>query len=167
MEKNTKLIIGLMIAMLTASALVIAPVVFAEESDPESFEASTQFRGARRRRNVRHPLLGYILKNGEYAQLTGIVVVQKGAVVMLSVEEASTVFVVLPPLWVVEGEVLNRTDMFDGSPLSIGATITMETLKANYTKDTHEITAYFAYGISGDGVEANALLPFNIKAVDA
>ena len=166
MEKNTKLIIGLMIAILAASTLVIAPVVFAEGSDPDSFEASPQFGGARYRRNVRHPLLRYILKNGEYAQLTGTVVVQKGPVIMLSIEEASTVFVILPPLWVVEGEVLNMTDMFDGSPLSIGATITLETLKANYIKDTYEITAYFAYGISGDGVEANALLPFNIKAVD-
>jgi hypothetical protein len=166
MEKNTKLIAGLMIAILAASALAIAPVIFAEEIDPDSFEASTQVGGAMNRRKVRHPLLRYILKNGEYAQLTGTVVVQKGSIIMLSIEEASTVFVLVPPLWVVEGEILNRTDMFDGSLLSIEATVTMETLKVDYTKDSYEITVYIAYEISGDGVDAKALLPLNINVVD-
>jgi hypothetical protein len=85
---------------------------------------------------------------------------------MLSIEEASTVFVLVPPLWVVEGEILNRTDMFDGSLLSIEATVTMETLKVDYTKDSYEITVYIAYEISGDGVDAKALLPLNINVVD-
>jgi hypothetical protein len=60
MEKNTKLIAGLMIAILAASALAIAPVIFAEEIDPDSFEASTQVGGAMNRRKVRYrkvPLL--------------------------------------------------------------------------------------------------------------
>ena len=164
MEKNTKLIAGLMIAILAASALVIAPAVFAEDVDPDSPADARRFGGWRHRRRVRHPLLWYILKNGEYAQLTGTVVAHKGPVLVLSAGDA-TVNVILPPLWLVGGEVLNRTDVLDGEPFGIGSTVTMDTLKANYTKETYEITAYFAYGISGDGVEAEALLPFNIEAV--
>jgi hypothetical protein len=163
MEKNTKLIAGLMIAILAVSALAIAPTVFAEDIDTESPVDAQRFGGWRHRRKVRHPLLRYILKNGEYAQLSGTVVVQKGPILVLATGE-DTVNVILPPLWLVGGEALNRTDLFDGDPLGIGSTITIETLKANYTKETYEITAYFAYGISGDGVEAKALLPFNIEA---
>jgi len=163
MEKNTKLIAGLMIAILAASALAIAPTVFAEDIDPKSPVDAQQFGGWRQVRRARHPLLRYILKNGEYAQLTGTVVVQKGPILVLATGE-DTVNVILPPLWLVGGEVLNRTDLFDGDPLGIGSAITIETLKANYTKETYEITAYFTYGISGDGVEAKALLPFNIEA---
>ena len=163
MEKNTKLIAGLMIAILAASALAIAPTVFAEDVDPESPVNAQRFGRWIHRRKVRHPLLRYILKNGEYAQLSGTVVVQKGPILVLATGE-DTVNVILPPLWLVGGEVLNRTDLFDGDPLGIGSAITIETLKANYTKESYEITAYFAYGISGDSVEAKALLPFNIEA---
>jgi hypothetical protein len=162
MEKNTKLIASLMIAILAASALAIAPTVFAEDDNPES-TGLQRFNGWKHRRRIRHPLLRYILKNGEYAQLSGTVVVHKGPILVLATGE-DTVNVILPPLWLVEGEVLNRTDLFDGDPLGIGSAITIETLKANYTKESYEITAYFAYGISGDSVEAKALLPFNIEA---
>jgi hypothetical protein len=163
MEKNTKLIAGLMIAILAASALAIAPTVFADDVDPETDVDAQKFSGWRHKRRAKHPLLRYILKNGEYAQLTGTIVAQKGPVLVLSTEDA-TVNVILPPLWLVGGEVLNKTDMFDGDPFGIGSTVTMDTLKANFTKESYEITAYFAYGISGDGVEAKALLPFNIEA---
>jgi hypothetical protein len=165
MEKNTKLITGLMIAILAASALAIAPMIFAEAMDPESLEVPNQIEGTRHRRNVRHPLLRFILKNGEYAQLTGNVVAQKGPVLVLSTE-SSTVYILVPPHWVVESEILNKTEMFDGSPFAIGSTITVDTLKANYIKDTYEITAYFAFKISGDDIEAKALLPFNLEAVE-
>jgi hypothetical protein len=163
MEKNTKLIAGLMIAILAASALAIAPTVFAKELDPESPVDAQQLSGWKHRRRARHPLLRYILKNGEYAQLTGTVVAQKGPVLVLYNGDA-TVNVIVPPLWLVGGEILNRTDVFDGDPFGIGSTITIDTLKANYNKETYKITVYFAYGISGDGVEAKALLPFNIEA---
>jgi len=164
MEKNKKLIAGLMIALLAVGALAIAPTVFAENDDSESPQGPKPFHGNKHRRQIRRPWLRYILKNGEYAQLTGTVMAQKGPVLVLATGEDATINVILPPLWLVGGEVLNRTDMFDGDPFGIGSTITLDTLKANYTKDTYEITAYFTYCISGDGVEAKALLPFNIEA---
>ncbi len=163
MEKNTKLIAGLMIAILAASALAIAPAVFADDFDPESDVDAQKFGGWKHRRRAKHPLLRYILKNGEYAQLTGTIVAQKGPVLVLATGDA-TVNVILPPLWLVGGEIMNRTDMFDGDPFGIGSTVTMDTLKANFTKESYEITAYFTYKISGDGVEAKALLPINIEA---
>jgi hypothetical protein len=98
MEKNTKLIAGLMIALLAASALAIAPTVFAEYVDPESPVDAQQFSGWRHRRRARHPMLRYILKNGEYAQLTGTIVAQKGPILVLATGDA-TVNVILPPLW--------------------------------------------------------------------
>lgn len=107
-------------------------------------------------------MLGHILKNGEYAQLTGTIVIQKGPILVLATGE-ETVNVIVPPVWVAEGKILNRTQMFDGSPFGVGSTISMDTLKAKYTKDSFEIIAHFAYGISGDGVEVFALLPFNIE----
>jgi hypothetical protein len=163
MEKNKKLITGLMIAILAASALAIAPTVFAEDADPESSVDAQKFSGWRHRRRVKHPLLRYTLKNGKHAQLTGTVIVQKGPILVLATGDA-TVNVILPPLWLVGGEVLNRTDMFDGDPFCIGSMITLDTLNVIYTKDTYEITVYFTYCISGDDIEAKALLPFNIEA---
>lgn len=163
MEKNTKLIAGLMIAILAASALAIAPTVFADD-ETNPIEDAVQSGWRKHRRQVRHPLLRYILKNGEYAQITGTIVAQRGPVLVLATSEDATVNVLVPPLWLVEVEVMNRTDLFDGDPFGIGSTVTMDTLKAEYVKDTYEITAYFAYRISGDGVEAKAILPFNIEA---
>ena len=163
MEKNKKLIAGLMIALLAVGVLAIAPTVFAED-EPESSVDPQQFSGWKHRRQIRRHWLRYILKNGEYAQLTGTVIAQKVPILVLATGEDATINVILPPLWLVGGEVLNRTDVFDGDPFSIGSTITLDTLKANYTKDTYEITVYFTYCISGDGVEAKALLPFNIEA---
>jgi hypothetical protein len=166
MEKTRKLIAGLVIALVAIGALVIAPNVLAE-NDQEALNISDQSVGCNNRRKVRHPLLLYILKNGEYGQMTGTVVAQKGTILVLEIVEDATCNVIVPPLWLVEGEIKNRLDLFSEGDFCVGSTITIDTLKVEYTQETYTITAYFTYRISVEGSQAKALLPFNIDTTSA
>jgi hypothetical protein len=162
MEKKMKIVTGILVVLLIGSTIALAPMLFAEETELNIEENPTEQHAAGYRRKVRHNILIYILRNGEYTQLTGTVVLQKGPIVILQLPE-ETVNILLPPFWVTEGEILNRAEIFDGDPLSAGDTITVDTLKATYTRDTYDITAFFTFGISGEAFESDALLPFNIN----
>jgi hypothetical protein len=163
MEKNTKLITGLIIAILAVCALAIVPTVLAENNDTKNPYDFEQYQGLKHRRRCKPAWLRYILRKGEYTQLTGKFIAQKGPILVITTGEDSTVNVIVPPLWLVGDKIMNKTDLFDEDPFSAISDLELETLKAIYCKETHEITAYFVYGILSDGVEAKAILPFNIE----
>jgi hypothetical protein len=71
--------------------------------------------------------------------------------------------VVVPRMWVIDGETLTLQDLFDGDPFVLGEEVTLETLMLELVKDTHTVTSYFAYSIQNYEDTATALLPFNIN----
>jgi hypothetical protein len=65
----------------------------------------------------------------------------------------------------VDGQVINASQLFDGDPISVegSQTISLKTLKLELTRSTHTVQAFVAYEIALDGDTIKAVLPFNIQ----
>jgi hypothetical protein len=96
-------------------------------------------------------LVRMLIRNGEPTTLTDVKVLtyDKGLMVL-----SNGMNVIVPGKWVKDGNVIARDDLLKGL---VGQTITIETLKLEYT-NKYTATVYFAYKVGG----ANALLPWNI-----
>lgn len=162
MEKNTKLIAGLMIALIAIGTLAIVPSIMAQsEGQPAPKGLRLVLRQALRHRA--HPWLRLLLKNGTPETFTGIVTDFRGAILVVQAD-GETLNVNAPRLWSVEGVILNRSDLFDGDPFALGETeLTFHTLKLELEREEFTVTTYFAYILESDDVEARAVLPFNIE----
>ena len=96
-------------------------------------------------------LVRALIRNGEPTTLTNVKVVtyDKGLLVL-----SNGMNVIVPGKWVKDGSIIARDDLLKGL---VGQTITIETLKLEYT-NKYTSTVYFAYKVGG----ANAHLPWNI-----
>jgi hypothetical protein len=94
--------------------------------------------------------------------LVGEASVVERCVLVLDVQ-GKVVNVVVPRIWVVDGETLTLQDLFDGDPFDLGEEVTLETLMLELIKDTHTVTSYFTFSIQSDEETAAPLLPFNIE----
>jgi hypothetical protein len=160
MEKKTKaIIIATLMVVVVASGLVLSlQAVSAEEAPPRTFEG----RGDKRLLKRREANIWRFVKNGVPEILVGEASVVERCILVLDVPE-KVVNVVVPRMWVIDGETLTLQDLFDGDPFVLGEEVTLETLMLELVKDTHTVTSYFAYSIQNYEDTATALLPFNIN----
>lgn len=160
MEKKTKaIVIATLMVVVVASGIVLSlQAVSAEENPPQTFEG----RGDKRLLKRREAIIWRFVKNGVPEILVGETSVVERCILVLDVPE-KVVKVVVPRMWVIDGETLTLQDLFDGDPFVLGEEVTLETLMLELVKDTHTVTSYFAYSIQIDGETATALLPFNIN----
>jgi hypothetical protein len=160
MEKKTKaIIITLLMVIVVASGLVLSlQDASAEEVPPQTFEG----RGDKRLLKRRNAVLWRFLKNGVPETLVGKASLIEGCILVLDVQ-GKIVNVVVPRIWVVDGETLTLQDLFDGDPFDLGEEVTLETLMLELIKDTHTVTSYFTFSIQSDEETAAPLLPFNIE----
>ncbi len=161
MEKKTKIaaLTSIIFIAVAASLYLSFPVAYAEiiPRGNGHYTISLQYR--------RTLGLGLnFLKNGVPETLTGDAVAICRSIVALNIE--GTQFnVILPNKWIVDGEIVNTSELFDGEPLSVGQAqiISLKTLKLELAKDTHIVKAYVAYEIYTAGETIKALLPVNIQ----
>ena len=160
MEKKTQaIVIATLMVVVVASGIVLSlQAVSAEEALPQTFEG----RGDKRLLKRREAIVWRFLKNGVPETLEGEAAVVERCILVLDVQE-KVVNVVVPRIWVIDGETLTLQDIFDGDPFEIGEAVTLDTLMLELVKDTHTVTSYFAYSIKNHENTATALLPFNIE----
>jgi hypothetical protein len=160
MEKKTKaIIIATLMVVVVASGLVLSlQAVSAEELTPQTFEG----RGDKRLLKRREAIVWRFVKNGVPKTLKGEASVVERCLLVLDVQ-GKIVNVVVPRIWVVDGETFTLQNLFDGDPFVLGEEVTLETLMLELVEDTHKVTSYFAYSIQNDEELATALLPFNIE----
>lgn len=72
--------------------------------------------------------------------------------------------VIVPYLWIVDGEVMNMTEIFDSDILSLGESVEVNALRWNVENEDLTIYVLFGYEIEyDDGKVLYALLPINIE----
>jgi hypothetical protein len=161
MEKKTQaIVIATLIVAVVASGIVLSlQAVSAEETPPQTFDG----QGVKRLFRRGNAILWRFVKNGVPETLEGEASVVERRILVLTVQ-GKVVNVVVPRMWVIDGETLTLQDLFDGDPFELGEEVTLETLKLGLVKDTHTVTSYIAYAIQSHEETATALLPFNIEA---
>lgn len=160
MEKKTKaIVIATLIVTVVASGIILSlQAVSAEEIPPQTFEG----RGDKCLLKMRDAIVWRFVKKGVPETLEGEASVIERSILVLYVQEG-VVNVVVPRIWVIDGETLTLQDLFDGDPFELGEAVTLETLMLELVKDTHSTTSYIAYSIQNHEETATALLPFNIE----
>ena len=161
MEKKTQaIVIATLIVTVVASGIVLSlQAVSAEETPPQTFDG----QGVKRLLRKREALLWRFVKNGVPETLEGEASAVERRILVFDVQ-GKAVNVVVPRMWVINGETLTLQDLFDGAPFEFGEEMTLKTLKLELVKDTHTVTSYIAYAIQNHEETATALLPFNIEA---
>lgn len=161
MERKVKYTVALAIAIIALGVFIALPATLAEEAPPEDNAIRTH--RPHRYLPPKLRLMLHVLRRGEPAELEAITVVLEGHILVVEVE-GDLVNIIMPGRWIYEGESLTLQDLFDGEPLGMGEAMTIYTLKLEMTRETHIVTAYFAYEIEVETGTASAILPFNIEA---
>lgn len=159
MEKKIK-IIALLVIMATVLGIYLSlPVVYAEVTPTGNgqYAINLQYR--------RRAWLGLnLLRNGVPETLSGDPIAVDRSILLLNVE-GKQVSVILPNKWIVDGQIINTSQLFDGDPISVeeSQTISLKTLKLELTRSTHTVQAFVTYEIVLDEDTIKAVLPFNIQ----
>jgi hypothetical protein len=161
-EKKVKITVVLAISLMTVGALMMVQPAFAED---EIVDAGEDAEGGWLcwRPRCRLTALIYILRNGVPAEIIGEVIALEGRILVVE-GGGGLVNVNLPWKWMVDGEVYTAQDLFDGEPFGVGDGIAIDSLMLEIEKESHTVTAYFAYEMDIRGTTATAVLPFNIRA---
>ena len=164
--KTKTLVIAVLMMTVIASGVFLSLQIASAEENPDATGERHRFKAFYRhiqnckpRENVW--LVKRLLMDGVPETLQGEVSVVTPHILVLNNGE-ETINVVVPMVWVIDGEKLNLRDLFDGDPFSLGEEATIQTLMLELVKETHAVRSYFAYSIQIDGETATALLPFNI-----
>jgi hypothetical protein len=160
MEKKTKAIViaTLMVVVVASGIVLFLQAVSAEEVPSRTYER----QGDKRLLKKREAILWRFVKNGVPETLEGEASAIERHILVLD-DQGDFVNVVVPWIWVIDGETLTLQDVFDGDPFELGEDVTLETLMLELVKDAHSVTSYFAYSIQINEETATALLPFNIE----
>ena len=170
MERKTKLSLFTVaiIAALSWSLLAVVPFAAADEQvldvptyDDQDVKLVLNREGVAYRLRRRDVILRRFITDGSVVSLDGEVVGMSRHILAIKVQD-QVLNILMPEKWIVNGETLIYSDMASGT-LTVGDAITLNALKLTLEKDDHAITAYLAYALTGDGVAATALLPFNVE----
>jgi hypothetical protein len=159
LEKKTKVAALTVLVVFSAIAALYMslPTVYAEVTQTSNGQYTINLQYKRR------ALLGLrFLNNGTPEALTGQVIAFGVRIIVLEID-GKQVNVIMPPKWVVNGEITSVADLFDGEPLRIGQTVSLQTLKLELVKERITIRAYIAYELQANGETIKALLPVNIE----
>jgi hypothetical protein len=173
MEKKTKIlaIAALLMITVVSGAFFLIPITSAEEMSQipqscidENLEVPLRDRIVSYWIWRRDKLLMKFIRSGSFESLEGsISAVTRN---MLVIEcNGKTINVILPGIWVYNGEVVNTLDLIDGEPFKVGDITKLETLMLKLEKEDHTITSYLALSITVDADISTALLPFNVEPI--
>jgi len=159
-DRKVKYLTALAIVALAIGAFLALPPALATSDEQIDVETT---EGSRRRAPLnRLKVLIYILRNGEPTDLEATVVALQGRI--LVVEKDGALFNVnMPWRWIADGETMGLQDLLDGDPFGEGDAVTISALKLQMTRESHTVTAYFAYKVMDGDSAAQAILPFNIE----
>ena len=111
----------------------------------------------------RRPMLkARLLRHCEPATVEGNIVAYERRILVLDTG-GEQVRVVVPYLWVVDGETMNMTEIFDLGILSPGDSVTVKSLRWNIENEDLTIYTLFGYEIEHGEEVLYALLPVNIE----
>lgn len=105
----------------------------------------------------------YIFRNGEPTDLEVMVVALQGRILIVE-KDGSLINVNMPWRWIANGEAMGLQDLLDGNPFGEEDVVTISAFKLQMTRESHAVTAYFAYKVADEDSTAQAVLPFNIEA---
>lgn len=162
MEKTKALVITALMALVVGSAVFLSLQAVSAEDVPTP---PTEGQGVWYRLKWRGVIGKRFLWNGVPVTLDGTVSVVTRVLLVVDVD-GKPVNVLVPRVWVFNGETLPITDLFDGAPFSLGDDAVLKTLRVELVKDTHTVTSYVAYAIQIGDASATALQPFNIDVVE-
>lgn len=152
------------IALLFSLLLAIGGLILLPRGQAQGVEEGGGDAFPRPHRYNRWRLLFFILTHSESTTLEGDLLLIEGRLLVLEVE-GEEVYVVMPQRWLVGGEVLTIEELFDGDPIALGDAIAIKALRLMHEGESYIVEFYAAYEITGEGVEARALTPFNIRPI--
>lgn len=171
MEQKTKLVVLTVALIVAISGGLLAVMPFAaaaeQEIDVPTYD-DTDVALLLNREGIqycirrRDAFVRRFLTQGSLAQVEGEIMGISNHILVVN-DDGQTLNIIMPGKWVYDGNTIELSDLFDGTPFSIGQHITVDTLKLSLDRDTHVITGYLAYAFEIDGVSATALLPFNVE----
>lgn len=160
MDSKVKYITALAIVAIAIGAFLVLPPALA--TSEEQIDGETTANSRNRAPLNRLRVLIYILRNGEPTDLEVTVVTLQGRILVVE-KDGALINVNMPGRWIADGETLGLQDLFDGDPFGEGDAVTISALKLQMTRESHTVTAYFAYKLMGGDSAAQAVLPFNIE----
>ena len=159
MEKKTKVaaLTVVVVIAVVAGLYLSLPSVYAEVTPTGNGQYTINLQSRRR------AWLGLrFLRNGTPETLIGEVATIGASIIVMDID-GNQVNVILPPRWLVDGQVIGIRDLFDGEPLSVGQSVSLQTLKLELVRERITVKAYIAYEIQANGETIKALLPVNIE----
>ena len=159
-DKKVKYLTALAIVALAIGAFLALPPALAtsdEQIDVETAEGSRRWAPLNRLK-----VLIYILRNGEPTDLEATVVALQGRILVVE-KDGALINVNMPWRWIADGETMGLQDLLDGDPFGEGDAVTISALRLQMTRESHTVTAYFAYKVMDGDSAAQAVLPFNIE----
>lgn len=108
---------------------------------------------------------GRFINHSQLAEVNGTVVAQyKGMAVLQTT--SGQVTVLLPNVWNYNGQLLNRTELFDNTFTGTGQTVTFKVLKGQWNENGFNLNIMIGYeALNAASAHAYAVLPFNIEAI--
>ncbi|RLI23645.1 hypothetical protein DRO58_08950 [Candidatus Bathyarchaeota archaeon] len=103
-----------------------------------------------------------LLRNCKPETVEGNIVTYVKRTLVLDTGEEQ-VRVIVPYLWIVDGEAMNMTEIFDSGILSPGAFVTVNAFRWDIENENLTIYTLFGYEIEQEGEVLYALLPINIE----
>lgn len=109
-------------------------------------------------------VFGRFMNHAQLSEVTGTVVAQYKGIAVLSTT-LGQVTVLLPKMWSYNGQLLNRTELFDNTFTGAGQTVTFKVLKGQWNENGFNLNIMVGYEAANAGnADAFAVLPFNIEA---
>jgi hypothetical protein len=159
-DKKVKYLTALAIVALAIGVFLVLPPALAtsdEQIDTETAEGPRRWGSLNRLK-----VLIYILRNGEPIDLEATVVALQGRILVVE-EDGALINVNMPWRWIADGETMGLHDLLDGDPFGEEDAVTISALRLQMTRESHIVTAYFAYKVMDGDSAAQAVLPFNIE----
>jgi hypothetical protein len=108
---------------------------------------------------------GRFMNHAQLSEVTGTVVAQYKGMAVLSTTSGQ-VTVLLPNMWSYNGQLLNRTELFDNTFTGTGQTVTFKVLKGQWNENGFNLNIMVGYeAVNFANAHAFAVLPFNIEAI--
>ena len=171
MKKESKILIGVIAALLVALPLM-AGVTAAAADDGQEFEESNDSPEQRLRRIIvarnqqKRRRAIWFFRGAVKVTVTGTVEQRDGNIMIVATDvEGDMINIVLPRRWLAKSDnskVISLQQMFDEEYVKIGDEVTLKVLKRTVTNENEEVTVTAIFGYEIPSHSLYAILPYNI-----
>ncbi|RLI22960.1 hypothetical protein DRO47_01995 [Candidatus Bathyarchaeota archaeon] len=165
-SKSRLTLVVVAISAILVSLALYQPILAVSSNEkaeqPKWHESYTMEMQSGLRLNRRPMLKLRLLRNCEPETVEGNIVTYVKRTLVLDTGEEQ-VKVIVPYLWMVGGEAMNMTEIFDSGILSPGDSVTVNALRWDIENEELSIYILFGYEIEHEGEVLYALLPINIE----